>query len=469
MQRVRDSQSVAWVLAMSAGFACATCRGELPAFPGAEGAGAMATGGRGGDVYVVTNLNDSGSGSLRNGIDTASGPRTILFDVAGTIHLVSDLTINKPNLTIAGQSAPGGGITIADRGTGIINTHDVVIEDLRFRVGDTYTRDPGNTYQPDSLGVVNSKNVMIDHVTASWSIDEALSVTNKSTNVTVQWSYITEALRDAGHPKGDHSYGSLINGGNITYSHNLYADNDSRNPRPQGNTDSGVGTKLQLDFVNNVMQNPGGRFGYSGTDDTLKMNYVGNYGIDGPSSHASSLFLSDSATTSIYLQGNLRDYNRNGVLDGVAVTGGTLVSGTYAPLAQRVDLPQVTTTDAREAYIQVLSHGGASHYRDAADVRVVRNVMNQTGALIDSQDQVGGWPTLPTAAPAADSNHDGVPDWYAESLGFSPAEPINNLAAPSGYTYLETYLQSLNSAPIRRSKRRRFRCPRNSAREPTRS
>ncbi len=304
MQRVAIRNSVVWALAIFVGLARAA-GAVSPAFPGAEGAGALATGGRGGDVYVVTNLDDSGSGSLRNGIDTATGPRTIVFDVAGTIHLQSDLIISRPNLTIAGQSAPGGGVTIADRGTGIINTHDIILQDLRFRVGDTYTQGSDNTYQPDSLGVVNSKNVMIDHVTASWSIDEVLSVTNNSNDVTVQWSYITEALRDAGHPKGAHSYGSLINGSKITYSHNLYADDDSRNPRPQGNTNTGVGTKLSLDFVNNVIQNPGGRFGYSGTDDTLKMNYVGNYGIDGPSSHASSLFDSDSTTTSIYFQGNL--------------------------------------------------------------------------------------------------------------------------------------------------------------------
>ena len=215
--------------------------------------------------------------------------RTALFKVSGTIQLASDLNINKPFVTIAGQSAPGGGITISGHEMHVVNTHDVIVQYLRFRVGDIYTEPTNPTgYGPDSFGIENVQNVMIDHVSASWSIDENLSVTHDSTNVTVQWSTISEALKNAGHPKGAHSYGSLINGGNITYAHNLYADNDSRNPRPEGAGDatSRPGTTV-LDFVNNVIENPGQRFGYSGDDvssnDDYDMNYVGNYGISGPS------------------------------------------------------------------------------------------------------------------------------------------------------------------------------------------
>jgi hypothetical protein len=422
-------------------------QGQLLAFPGAEGAGQYATGGRGGDVYYVTNLNDSGPGSLRYGVQTANGPRTIEFQTDGTIHLLSDLDINKSNLTIAGQTAPGGGITIADYQTEVVNSHDDVIQYMRFRVGDTNTQHPGNTYEPDSLGIHGSTNVMIDHVTASWSVDEALSVTDSSTNVSVQYSFITQALKNAGHPEGAHSYGSLINGGDITYSHDLYADNDSRNPRAQGN--STVGTGLTLDFVNNVIQNPGGRFGYSGTGDTLKMNYVGNYGIDGPStSSGNSLFQPDSATTQIYFQGNYRDSNKNGVLDGTPATGTSLVSGTYTasstPFNDNGNMPLVNASDAREAYIQVLSHAGASYSQDSVDRQIVRNVINQTGAIIDSQTQVGGWPALTAGIPTKDSSNDGIPDWWAQANGLNPAQYDANRIASNGYTYLENYLQSLS-------------------------
>ncbi len=264
-------------------------RAQLVAFPGAEGAGAFSTGGRGGDFYHVTNLNNSGPGSLRTGISTASGPRTIVFDVDGTIHLTSTLDINRSNITIAGQTAPGGGITIADRGVRIVNnggmrTHDVILQHVRLRVGDLRTRNVDPDYEPDSLWITDSEDVIVDHVSASWGVDEVLSTTNGADNVTVQWSTITEALRDAGSSAGNHGYGSLINGGNITYAHNLYAFNDNRNPRPQQSTAAGYLT--QLDFVNNVISSPGSGYGYTGGgslgDETLNLNYVGNYGIFGP-------------------------------------------------------------------------------------------------------------------------------------------------------------------------------------------
>ena len=420
--------------------------GQLLTFPGAEGAGKYAAGGRGGDVYYVTNLNDSGTGSLRNGIATApTAGRTILFKVSGTINLLSNLTIDKPKITIAGQSAPGGGITLAGRRTSVYNTSDVVLQYLRFRVGDTYTRGVDNSYEPDSLWIQGSSNVMVDHVSASWSVDEAISVTDGSDKVSVQWSVLSEALKDAGHPSGDHSYGSLINGKNITYAHNLYADNDSRNPRPQGN--SGVGTSLYLDFVNNVIENPGGRYGYSGTGDTLHMNYVGNYGIDGPNTSASTLFEPDSSTTSIYFNNNYRDKNKNGILESTAATGTNQVIGTYNSSATRFDnggaLPAINSTDPRLAYIQVLSRAGAARYRDTVDTRIVRSVMNQTGAIIDSQNEVGGWPALPGGAAQTDTNNDGVPEWWAIANGLNPV--LNNATkfAPDGYTYLEHYVQSL--------------------------
>ena len=225
--------------------------GALDAFPGAEGAGRNAIGGRGGDVYFVKNLNDSGVGSLRYGIDTATGPRTILFNVAGTIHLQSSLKSKKSFLTIAGQSAPGGGITIADQYLGISECNNVILQYVRVRLGD----DPASRAinpESDALSLGTVHDVMVDHVTASWSIDETLPVTHGSTNVTVQYSLISEPLKNAGHSGGSHSFAVGMDAGNMTFSHNLFANNDSRNPR--------VGDLAQLDFVNNVIFNSGSNY-----------------------------------------------------------------------------------------------------------------------------------------------------------------------------------------------------------------
>jgi pectate lyase len=432
----------------------AVAHAQLVAFPGAEGAGQYAVGGRNGDVYYVTNLNDSGTGSLRTGISTAPATgRTILFKVSGTIQLLTDLKINKPNLTVAGQSAPGGGITLSGHELHVQDTHDVIVQHLRIRVGDLYTQPTNPTgYGPDSFGIENVNNVMIDHVSASWSIDENLSVTHDSNNVTVQWSTIAEALKNAGHPKGAHSYGSLINGTNVTYAHNLYESNDSRNPRPEGAGDTSIrpGT-LNLDFVNNVIENPGGRFGYSGdnisSNDDYRMNYVGNYGISGPSTSATALFNPASAATQIYVPAgtNYLDRDKNGILNGTAATGTRLMNGAFTNSPTRFDLPEVTTLDATQAYIQVLSRAGANYYRDPVDRRLIRNVMNQKGAIIDSQNQVGGYPALPSGQAPADSNNDGVPDYFAVANGFNTTTDIHKLDSGNGYTWLESYLHSLNS------------------------
>ena len=198
------------------------------AFPGAEGFGAQARGGRSGDVYHVTNLNDAGEGSLRNGIQSARGPRTIVFDLSGTIMLRSALAINKPFLTLAGQSAPGDGITVAGFTTRVTGTNNVIVRYMRFRAGDFNCP----AMQDDALQVDKSSDVILDHVSASWSIDETLSVT-ESERVTVQWSFITQSLNNSCHEKGEHGYGTLLRygAGGISMHHNLWAHHRSRNPR----------------------------------------------------------------------------------------------------------------------------------------------------------------------------------------------------------------------------------------------
>src|SRR3954451_6225 len=386
----------------------------LDAFPGAEGAGRNAIGGRGGDVYFVTNLNDSGAGSLRYGIETATGPRTILFNVSGTIHLLDTLKSKKSFLTIAGQSAPGGGITIADQYLGISECNNVILQYVRVRLGD----DPASRAlnpAPDALNVGTVHDVMIDHVTASWSIDETLPVTHQSTDVTVQYSVISEALKNAGHPSGSHSFAVGVDAGNMTYAHNLFANDDSRNPR--------VGDLAQMDFVNNVIFNSGSNYGYSsGSADTPSINYVANFGIDGPNTSSSSALFSSqsSANPKIFFSGNLRDAGKDGILNENTPTTSQLRNGTITLLGQRVDagLPQVTTSDARTAYINVVSHAGASHYRDPVDRRIIRGVINQFGSIIDSPPELyngntTAYPTLPIGTKPADSNSDGVADWYA--------------------------------------------------------
>lgn len=414
---------------------CTTAHGRQRAFPGAEGAGAYAAGGRGGDVYYVSNLNDSGTGSLRYGIESATGPRTIVFGVGGTIDLASTLVINKPYLTIAGQTAPGGGIALKRHELVITNTHDVIVRYLRSRPGDLATA-PG-VYEPDSLWVRASSNVIIDHVSASWATDEVLSTTHGSKNVTVQWSFITEGLHNSNHGKLNHGYGSLINGGDFTFHHNLYAHNRSRNPRP------GVGSpETRLDFVNNVIYNPGGRFGYGDGEngDPIYLNYVGNYGISGPDTTTSSLYYTQSAHTHVYQWGNLMDTDKDAQRDGIDRGWGAF-EGPETQEPYRAGLPSVRTDTAGVAYRRVLDSAGASRPRDAVDLRIVADVENGTGRHIDSQDEVGGWPALASGPMAADSDLDGIPDTFERWLGLDPYDPQDrNGVNGSGYTHLEDYL-----------------------------
>jgi len=415
----------------------ATGAPALLAFAGAEGFGAYARGGRGGDVYHVTSLADSGPGSLRYGIATATGPRTIVFDVSGTIDLQSKLVINKPYLTLAGQTAPGGGITLRGWTTTISGTHDVIVRYLRFRPGDIACP----RMQDDALSVDRSQNIIIDHVSASWSVDETLSVTS-SDRVTVQWSIISESLRASCHEKGAHGYGSLLRYGNggLTFHHNLYAHHDSRSPR--------IGDDLGVDFVNNVVYDWGNMPGYSGeaSEGTTRISYVGNYLIAGPSTRESrraTAFIGGSASTHLYQAGNLIDANRNGIRDGVD-TGWAMFTGAFTRREVRFDFPTVRTDAATTAYARVLAGAGASRVRDAVDRRIVAEVAGETGRIIDSQQQVGGWPALEPGTAPPDTDQDGLPDDWERQHGLDPHDPSDrNRAAGGGSTFLEQYLDWL--------------------------
>ncbi len=414
---------------------------DRPAFPGAEGFGAFAVGGRGGDVYHVTSLLDSGPGSLRNGIQTANRARTIVFDLSGTIFLQSKLIINKPYLTLAGQTAPGDGITVAGWTTSVSNTHDVVVRYMRFRPGDINCP----RLQDDSLNVDNSVNVIIDHVSASWSIDETLSVTH-SDRVTVQWSLITESLNNSCHLEGQHGYGSLLRYGNggLTFHHNLYAHHFNRNPR--------LGDDLGLDFVNNVVYDWGTDAGYSGdaSEGTPRLNYVGNYVIAGPATPTAKrarAFRGGSDKTLIYQSDNLIDSNVNGIRDGVNTGWGMFVSP-YTQQSNRFEFPQIQTDSPGLAYRRVLANAGDALSRDPVDIRIISDVMKEGGRFIDSQHQVGDWPDLKTLPPPPDSDRDGVPDEWEIAHGMNPCDASDGPAlTESGYSNLEVYLTGLLDPP----------------------
>ena len=440
----------------------------LPAFPGAEGAGANAQGGRGGTVFHVTTTNDNGSsglaGSLRQGVSVAN--RTIVFDVSGTITLASDLKITTSNLTIAGQSAPGDGIAIKGWSFMVESTHDVVVRYLRCRPGDVNC----SSFQGDAFDFVNVTNVVADHISASWSVDECLSPTH-SANVTVQWCLIGESMKNSCHVKGAHGYGTLMryNDGLFSLHHNLYANNDSRNPRP--------GDSTRLDFVNNVAYNWGGFCGYNGNDSpdnmangglyfTNSLNYVSNCFVAGPNSSATLAFnsgVTNSLQCQIWQSGNYIDNNKNSVLDG-SNTGWSMFGSPYTQLSSPFAIAPVTTDTPLTAYERVLAFVGASQSRDAVDDRIVRSVRAHGGKHIDEinavafagdyiTNSVSGtnyiavnpWPVLNSTAAPLDTDQDGMPNYWELNLGLNPAVANNNHTNVAGYTDLEDYLNFLGA------------------------
>ncbi len=421
------------------------------AFPGAEGFGAFALGGRSGTVYHVTNLANSGSGSFRDAVSAAN--RTIVFDVSGTINLLSALTISKSNLTIAGQTAPGDGITLMGNLTSVQSTRNVVVRFIHCRPGDINC----TNFQDDAFHFDTANNSIADHVTASWSIDEALSTT-WSTNISVQWCMISEPLNNSCHYIDGagtlccmtHGYASLIRygTGGISYHHNLFAHTFSRNPRP--------GDNIHLDFVNNIIFDFQDHVGYNANDSTDNpggytnyLNLVNNFAISGPSTVSAAkrrvLFANSAGLNcQVYESGNLMDTNSADVpFTGVRL-GWAAITGNPGSNANRFAFPQVNTDSPTGAYVRVLSSVGASAIRDAVDLRIVSDVLVKTGGLINSQNEVGGWPTLTSLPASTDTDQDGMPDYWEMALGLNPYDPTDrNGLTPDGYTRLEQYLNWL--------------------------
>jgi pectate lyase len=437
----------------------------LPAFPEAEGFGAMTAGGRGGQVIEVTNLQDSGPGSLRAAI-SAEGARIVIFRVAGTIELESSLVIKNPYITIAGQTAPGAGITlrgISSQAEALIaiEAHDVVIRFLTLRAGPPSAGDALEIFAADTH---DTYNLVIDHNSLSWAVNRNLATWYDVHDISIQWNIFSEALNCSIHPKGCHSKGVLLGGyasdenkdqpgaDNISLHHNLMAHNGERNPL--------VSTSGVTDVVNNVVYNPFGSFSHVDFQHQLTVipvNYVGNYFKAGVNTSAEKFGVNIASPkilgAQIYVLGNIDPHRLSDDQPEI-----DMVDPDARPYVVSVRNPaeSITTTSALDAYDQVLAGAGAVMglgcdgifftRRDAIDTRIVNDVQTGSGKIIDDPSEVGGWLTIPPSAPCADSDQDGMPDEWEQKFGFDPADPLDGPkdANEDGYTNIEEFLNGRN-------------------------
>ena len=433
---------------------------QIPAFPGAEGFGSMTKGGRGGMVFEVTNLNDSGPGSLRAAI-SAEGPRIVIFRNAGTIELESSLVIANPNITIAGQTAPGMGITLRSINSEVealikIETHDVVVRFLTLRAGPPSAGDAMLILTSDAH---ETYNVVIDHNSLSWAVDRNLTTWYDVHDISIQWNIFSEALNCSINPKGCHSKGVLLGGyasdenkkkpgaNNISFHHNLMAHNGERNPYIEA---SGI-----IDVVNNVAYNPFGTFSHIDMVDQLApdlVNFIGNMYKPGPNTEMKYGIRALNAGTpgaGIFVQGNIGPRRENNNLPEINIID---PDSRKFVVSKPFPAEMITTVTALQAYDQVLSGAGANMgltcegiffwRQDAIDARIIRDVRNSTGKIIDDPAEVGGWLTIEPAAPCGDSDHDGMPDAWEQKYIFDPADPLDGSkdANRNGYTNFEEFL-----------------------------
>lgn len=426
----------------------------LPVFPGAEGFGTRTPAGRGGRVIEVTTLADAGPGSLRAALNQP-GPRIIVFRVAGTIELAEALFVQYPFVTVAGQSAPGGGICLRDAGI-VVTTHDVLIQHLRIRPGCEGRVKPEHN---DAIVILGGRgqepgahHIVLDHISASWGEDETVSVWYGAHDITISRTIISEALNRARHEKATHSAGLLIGDGayHVSVHHCLLAHNDFRNPLI-----SSGGTH---DIVNNVIYN-WGVLAAEIVDPQANsfLNFVGNIFIAGPASFRErfEILVNPSrkygvAQPKIYVAGNTGPHRRDAGADEWSLVGFGWSDREPAPISMRsrarFDVAPVTHTDANSGLIQVLAQAGATRpVRDPVDQRVVADVKARTGQIIDSPEEVGGYPALAQGTPPTDSDHDGMPDAWELARGLDPLDSADGHTDPDGdgYTCVEDYLHSL--------------------------
>lgn len=452
-RRIRRHVPLRLIAQFACGLLCASvfasgdhADAPLPAFPGAEGFGAMALGGRGGRVIKVTHLGDSGKGSLRKAIE-AEGPRTIVFDVSGTIELKKPIVIRNGYVTLAGQTAGAGGITLKNYGVAIATDH-VIVRYLRVRPGDS------SGEADDAIWIRSGQDIIIDHCSASWASDETLSVSPREKlairpidRITVQWCIISESLNDSVHVKGQHGYGSLVRGSagaRYSFHNNLWAHHNARMPRPGNYVDAKTDPEGPLfDFRNNVFYNWGSKTsGYNADRESISQyNFINNAYLTGPDSKGALAFREQNPLAGVHFSGNtmngeLPDDPWSLVRFDDERPGGSATPFQTAP---------VTTVSAATAYERVLRQAGASHARDPVDQRVVTNVRHSSGRIIDHPDEVGGWPELPAGKPVPDRDGDGMPDEWESLRGLNPDNPDDGTVDSdgNGYTELEDYLSSL--------------------------
>lgn len=460
---------------------------QLPAFPGAEGYGKYTTGGRGSaavptTVFEVTNLNDDNSpGSLRYAVSNggSSLARTVVFRVSGTIHLTSQLTI-RSNTTIAGQTAPGGGICLADKPV-VISGDNVILRYVRIRMGDRYQNlgMVDGSGGDDALGNLGGKKIIIDHCSISWSSDEALTI-YRGDSITLQWNIISEPLNYSYHFEAggsdyqEHGYGGIWGSKNGSFHHNLVMHLKGRAPRFSGNSTYPAGVIEKNDFRNNIIYNwidystNGGEGG--------NYNVVNNYYKYGPSTNSGNtsgvpkkgMIMNPSKSAElpygkIYLDGNYVD----GYPDitaanwkGMAMADGSLADTGLSKVTTPFEAEPIPMQSAQDAYNLVLLRAGAIlPARDTMDERLVNDVKNRTGRVIDVQggyphgtpyaQTVNAWPALASGTAPADTDHDGMPDAWETANGLNPNDATDrNGVAANGYTNLENYLNSLADSPV---------------------
>ncbi|MGE3315863.1 MAG: polysaccharide lyase family 1 protein [Planctomycetaceae bacterium] len=421
------------------------------AFPSAEGFGRFARGGRGGDVYHVTNLQDDGPGSLREGIRTANGPRSIVFDVSGTISLKTPLLIDKSFLTIAGQTAPGDGICLKDQTFRIRRASHVIVRYIRVRLGDENKPRPSG---PDCINTDDVDHVIFDHVTASWGIDGNHDL-RRGGNFTLQWSIYAEALNNSLHEDGSHamlaSFRDLT--ASISLHHNLFASSRERHPTLGGSRKTRP--EAIADFRNNVIYNLSGATNLG----NCRINAISNYYRPGPDTvpgrRPFAVKTENAGALQVFMSGNLfegspefdnRDFS---AIDFERWSKGGYLATSLEQIrsASEFDVGNAAphTDSAGNAYERVLKLAGASRRRDAADQRLVAGVKDRTHRLIDSQRQVGGWPRLHSEPAPLDTDRDGMPDDWEQQHTLNPSKPDdrNGDRNNDGFTNLEEYLNSL--------------------------
>ncbi len=426
---------------------------DIVAFPGAEGYGRFAKGGRGGDVYIVTNLNNDGEGSLRYGLEEVEGPRTIVFEVSGTIVLEDDIDFSSDYVTIAGETAPGDGICIKDHTFNIKECSHVIVRYMRFRMGD----ESGN--DGDVINIAKVKDVILDHITATWGIDGTMD-TEYLENFTLQWSIYGQALNQATHHKGAHAMLMSLRKttGKVSLHHNLFASSRNRHPTLGGGKPFVQASPDAIfDFRNNVQYNWSGHTNLGAGYFNLINNYYKPGPNTTPGSHPIAPKVEAHDITKGYMAGTFFEGNEGWTEDNYTamewgVRGGSYI-GDVTPEKFIMDEEPVAEADRpfthtpAELYELVLKGAGASRVRDKADKELIQGIMDGTNHLIDSQEEVGGWPELVSLPAPSDTDRDGMPDVYEKANKLDPndAEDRNGDKDRDGYTNLEEYLHSLTA------------------------